>query len=226
MAKLPRGVRCHNPGNIEKGDPWQGLAEIQRDPRFCTFEAPRWGIRAICRILITYQDRHGLNTVRGIINRWAPPIENDTGAYVRHVADLCGVGPDDAINVFDYAVMKPLVQAIIRHENGPNPDKRDGRWYDDETVNAGLRLAGVEPPKKPIAKNPTVVGTGAAGAGVAAAENADKLQDVADQIAQTNDALQPLAQYSWIIPVVICVLSVAGVGFALWRIWEQRKAGG
>jgi len=38
---IPRGIRNHNPGNIEKGDPWQGLAADQSgDPRFAVFAAP------------------------------------------------------------------------------------------------------------------------------------------------------------------------------------------
>ena len=72
---LPRGIRNHNPGNLEKGDPWQGLADDQSaDPRFAVFEAPEWGIRAIARLLITYRDKHGVNTVNGVVNRWAAAV--------------------------------------------------------------------------------------------------------------------------------------------------------
>ena len=94
----PRGIRNNNPGNIDYNPSvkWQGLADPPREPegRFCRFAAPKWGIRAIARLLITYQDQHDLNTVRGIINRWAPPIENDSDAYVNAVASSLGVDAD------------------------------------------------------------------------------------------------------------------------------------
>ncbi|MGE0652016.1 MAG: structural protein [Alphaproteobacteria bacterium] len=109
------------------------------DPRFVVFLAPEWGIRAIARVLRTYRDKHGLTTVRGIIGRWAPPKENDTGAYVRSVAERCGVGPDDDVDIDDVAVMRELVKAIIRHENGRPPD--GGDWYDDAVIDDGISRA-------------------------------------------------------------------------------------
>jgi len=83
----PRGIRNHNPGNIRRSaDPWQGLAKDQNDDAFFQFAEPKWGIRALARVLISYQDRHGLRTVRGIVSRWAPPVENKTSSYIDHVA--------------------------------------------------------------------------------------------------------------------------------------------
>lgn len=38
------------------------------------FEAPEWGIRVIARVLITYRDKHGVNTVNGVVNRWAAAV--------------------------------------------------------------------------------------------------------------------------------------------------------
>ncbi|MBB4287604.1 hypothetical protein [Roseospira goensis] len=143
----PRGIRNHNPGNIERGAPWQGLAEpdemtpVQRmEDRFAVFKAPEWGIRAIARVLITYQDKHGLRTVRDMLNRWAPPVENDTGAYVERVARDMGVSPDTEINVHCYDPARLMVEAIIAHENGQQP-------YPNDVIDRGLMLAGIEPPK-------------------------------------------------------------------------------
>ena len=83
--KETRGIRNNNPGNIEKSknNKWQGMAESQPDKRFITFTSPEWGIRAIARILINYKDKYDLDTVKKIISRWAPPSENNTGAYVK-----------------------------------------------------------------------------------------------------------------------------------------------
>ena len=56
-----------------------------------------------------------------MIGRWAPPNENDTGAYVRAVAASVGVGADEEIDVHEFAILRPLTLAIIRHENGQQP---------------------------------------------------------------------------------------------------------
>lgn len=132
-ANAPRGVRNNNPGNIEAGSAnWQG--QTGSDGRFATFETPELGIRALARNLLTYQERHGLDTVQAIIHRWAPPGENDTGAYVGAVARAVGVGPTDRLNLRDPQTLQNLAGAIIRHENGQNP-------YPDATVRAGVDLA-------------------------------------------------------------------------------------
>src|SRR5690606_5584704 len=85
---LPRGVRNSNPGNLEWGDPWQGLVPVEQrtDSRFCQFVTPAYGIRALALTLITYYDRHRISTVEDAISRWAPPVENDTLAYQNAVA--------------------------------------------------------------------------------------------------------------------------------------------
>lgn len=115
----PRGIRNNNPGNIRHGDKWQGLSAAQTDSDFCQFKTPEHGIRAMARILMNYERRYGLDTVRKIIGRWAPATENNTEAYVEHVARVLGVGTDQIISVAD--VLPDLVRVIIRHENGQNP---------------------------------------------------------------------------------------------------------
>ncbi len=60
--------------------------EQKGETRFCVFRSPEWGIRALVKIIQTYERKYSLDTVRGIINRWAPPVENDTGSYISQVA--------------------------------------------------------------------------------------------------------------------------------------------
>ncbi len=132
MSVPPRGIRNNNPGNIRHGQKWDGLAPMQGDPAFATFVSPEYGIRAMAKLLLNYQSRNGLKTVRQIIDRWAPPNENNTAAYVQHVADRIGVGPDDPIVVAD--VLPTLVASIIRHENGQHP-------YDAATIGRGCDMA-------------------------------------------------------------------------------------
>lgn len=128
----PRGIRNHNPGNIRHGNNWQGLSSEQHDSDFCTFTTPEYGIRAMCKILLTYERRHHLNTVRGIISRWAPPCENHTESYIQAVANALGVHPDTPINVAEE--LPALIPAIIHHENGKQP-------YDLITIKRGIHMA-------------------------------------------------------------------------------------
>ena len=134
---VPRGIRNNNPGNIRWGAAWQGLVPpAQRtDASFCQFTDPSWGIRAIAKIMLTYADAYNLNTVQGVINRWAPPNENNTRAYVSSVAQSMGVAPADQIDVHVDTVMCSLVKAIILHENGQQP-------YPDALIEQGVSLAG------------------------------------------------------------------------------------
>lgn len=132
---LPRGIRNNNPGNIRRsGDPWQGLADNQTDSEFFQFIAPVYGIRALARVLKTYRDRYGLTTVQGIIDRWAPPVENNTGAYVQAVASAMGVAPNVPLS-WDAGQLRALVAAIIHHENGQQP-------YSTALLDDGIRRAG------------------------------------------------------------------------------------
>ncbi|WIL43097.1 structural protein [Pantoea agglomerans] len=122
-----RGIRNNNPGNIRWGDEWKGLVpEAQRtDKSFCQFKAPEFGIRAMIIILRNYQSKYGLKTITGIIKRWAPPNENDTQAYIRNVALATGTDADKPIDLTDSRKLFPLLQAIIKHENGTQPYEYD-----------------------------------------------------------------------------------------------------
>lgn len=135
MNKATRGVRNNNPGNIDysKANQWLGQIGIETDvpnPRFAVFDKPENGIRAIAKLLVGYHAK-GFNTVRKMINRWAPPVENDTGAYVKSVADKLGIDPDMKLHISSY-MLTVMASAIIVHENGYQP-------YDIDTISAGVR---------------------------------------------------------------------------------------
>jgi hypothetical protein len=150
----PRGIRNNNPGNIMRGSGnWQG--EVQgNDPRYSSFGTPEAGIRAMGKILINYQDKHGINTVEGVISRWAPATENNTAAYVATVAKEMGVKPDAALDLHDQATLGKLTRAIIRVENGKQP-------YTDDQIALGLAAATGDAPLPPAAagakRDPNVI---------------------------------------------------------------------
>lgn len=103
------------------------------DPAFCVFTAPTYGIRALAKVLVNYKKIHGLNTVRQIISRYAPPNENQTTAYVQSVAKQLGVYPDTIIDIEERGVLTVFIKAVIRMENGIQP-------YSDDTIQQGIEL--------------------------------------------------------------------------------------
>lgn len=132
MIESVRGLRNRNPGNIERtGTQWQGMAEDQSgDSRFVVFTHEKYGIRAMARILNTYRSR-GVDTLEAIIATWAPPHENNTEAYILHVAERAGIPRNRVVTPADYPA---LIAAMIHHENGVQP-------YADSTIRAGIALA-------------------------------------------------------------------------------------
>lgn len=133
--KLPRGLRNRNPGNIRAGSEiWEGQTGCDEDG-FCQFARDEDGVRALAKLLVGYYRRHRLDTVRGIIRRYAPSSENDTAAYVTSVARQLGVTAESKLEVDDPATLMALVRAIIRHENGA------GAAYPGEVVAAGVLRA-------------------------------------------------------------------------------------
>ncbi|MEQ1968664.1 structural protein [Xenorhabdus nematophila] len=122
---MSRGIGNNNPGNIRHGDQWQGLCSRQTDKSFCQFIAPEYGIRAIIKIIRNYERKYGLNSIRQIISRWAPPNENDTESYIAYVSQSVGLASSAVIDVDNTATMCRLVKAIIQMENGKQPYSDD-----------------------------------------------------------------------------------------------------
>lgn len=132
----PRGIANNNPGNIRRGaDQWQGLADKQTDPAFWQFTEAKWGLRALAKNLLAYYRKMHLDTVELVIERWAPPSENNTVAYVNAVASDMGVKPNQELDLQQTSVMAPLVAAIVHHENGQQP-------YSDALIRSACEMAG------------------------------------------------------------------------------------
>lgn len=212
----PRGVRNCNPGNIRKDAAgawrqWQGLAAEQTDAEFVAFKAPVWGVRAIVRTLMTYFDKHGCDTPAKVIARWAPPVENDSAAYAKHLARALGVDADATIDLHDYATMRAAVETIIRHENGQQP-------YSRAVLDEALRLAGLVPPAKPVAADPKVIAATVVATATAAQQVTGQVFDIWDKLVDMG--INP--------HVLFGALGLAALVAALWFLAEtirRRRAG-
>ena len=98
---ISRGIRNNNPLNIRRSkDQWQGMKKTQSDSSFCQFETFEDGWRAAFVLLTrTYYHKYRLYTIRGIVQRWAPPGENNTEAYIRNVSRLTGISADEPLGI-------------------------------------------------------------------------------------------------------------------------------
>ena len=96
---------------------------------FCKFESVEWGLRAAFCLLRTYATKYRLTCVKDIINRWAPPKENDTASYIRHVCMLTGFGGNQRLTERDWP---RLVKAMARMECGVD--------LDDDIIQKGFQL--------------------------------------------------------------------------------------
>ncbi len=212
-----RGYRNRNPGNIDyvESNKWQGQTGREDPPlnggrpRFAKFASHEFGIRALAALLTTYQDRHGLRTIGGLINRWAPGNENDTAAYARHVSLLTGRGVTEPLDLHRYEDMVPLVAAIITHELGGNP-------YDQGVIDRGVALFGLRPSVETLGEAART-GTGRGAIQAAAATGAVA---VAVQAAPAVTALQGL---DWRVGVAIVVAAAIA---AVILVLKQRKKEG
>lgn len=113
-GQAPRGIRNNNPGNIVYGGFAKQMGATGSDGRFAVFQSMEDGIKAAVKLLEGYVAK-GYDTVRSIINRWAPPGENNTSAYVDAVAKKLGISADAKLSGDQ---LGGVANAIFQHENG------------------------------------------------------------------------------------------------------------
>ena len=124
---MTRGLRNNNPGNIRISKTiYLGEVQPSQDKAFKQFTKMEWGYRAMFVLLFTYH-KNGYQTIRKMINRYAPPIDNNTENYVRLVAEWSGILPDKILLPTDPTQMIPVVYAMSRGENGTPAIEADVR---------------------------------------------------------------------------------------------------
>ena len=121
---LPRGIRNNNPLNIRLNpdNRWQGKVQPKHnsDGAFEQFQDPVMGLRGGGGAVDRAFDRRHLDTVRKLVEVWAPPNENDTEACARCVAKASGFGIDEPLDLHDYACLRPedrVIRAYREHQS-------------------------------------------------------------------------------------------------------------
>ena len=123
---MSRGLRNCNPGNIRQSrSRFVGEVRPSRDAAFKQFESMAYGYRAMFVLLDSYRRRYGLNNIRAMISRWAPPVENHTEAYIRFVAERSGIDAEVTLDTRSERDMIPMVAAMSEIENGVKASRED-----------------------------------------------------------------------------------------------------
>ena len=112
----PRGVRNNNPGNLNFVGQEGAVKESGPNGRFAVFNTPEAGVAALDRQLGIYGKRDKIDTLAGVISKWAPPSENDTEALIKNAAAFTGFDPDQEIDLNDPATLTKVRNAIIKQE--------------------------------------------------------------------------------------------------------------
>lgn len=133
-STLPRGYRNNNPLNIRynKSNRWLGAVAKNTDGTFEQFTTMAYGYRAAMLLLRKYINQYGLHSVAEIINRWAPPAENNTSGYISRVIGINGWTAAKEIDPQSKDDMTQLVYAMAIVENGnallPNRSEINQGW--------------------------------------------------------------------------------------------------
>jgi polyhydroxyalkanoate synthesis regulator phasin len=104
------GVNQYNVGNLRPVGSSTGFQQPS------SYEE---GIKAMDDNLRVYGTKHGINTLRGVISRYAPPQDkNDTEGYINFVAQRTGLKPDQEIDLSNPAVRHVISGPMILMEKG------------------------------------------------------------------------------------------------------------
>ena len=134
-----RAERNNNPGNLEYSPNNDWVGKLSRDKsiekRFERFQTAAHGVRALAVLLQNY-GKSGINSIDGIVSKFAPKNENNTQAYIAALSKRLGVGGSDQLDLSDSITLAQLVRGISTHEAGSN-------YLRDQDVMSGLQMAGV-----------------------------------------------------------------------------------
>ena len=138
---LSLGERNFNYGNIRPGADFIG--ETGANKGYATFKNPLYGGRAVSRLIDTYRNKYGINTIDSFIDRYAPAGDNTKEAragYKKFLSDKTGLGVGEE---FDLEKDKAnLMQGIFEFETGK------GSPFSQQDINAMIASSKLNDPDK------------------------------------------------------------------------------
>ena len=123
-SRKSRGLLNCNPGNIRKSKVrYKGEKAVSTDSAFKQFESIEAGYRAMFVLLHTYRVKGYGSTISQMIARYAPPVENNTEAYISRVEKSAKISRDALLDTLSAEQMIPVVCAMSAVENGVAADR-------------------------------------------------------------------------------------------------------
>ena len=133
------GIRQNNPGNIRPGAKFFGETGIGSG--YSTFKNPIYGGRALARLLSTYKNKHSINNINSLVDRYAPSGDNTPESrknYKSYLAGKLGVNEETEIDLDDDNTKLALMKGIVEFENkNKNP-------YTDQDYNLMIQTAKID----------------------------------------------------------------------------------
>lgn len=107
-------VKNNNPCNVKamKHDTWQGQVGTDRHGHVI-FDTPEHGIRAAAYVLKNYAMRHDIDTITGIVKRFATGNQQP---YITFLSKRLNLRPDEPFNILHR--LPELLKAMARFESG------------------------------------------------------------------------------------------------------------
>ena len=100
--------------NVEAPSDSYWLGQCGRDSHgHAVFKSPEWSLRAGTLVLRSYCQRHGIKTIKGIVERFST---NNHAEYTKYLCDRLKLDPDEEFNVMKR--MPELVRHMVRFESG------------------------------------------------------------------------------------------------------------
>ena len=118
----PLAVQNNNPCNVKPyraDDPWLGQVGVDKHGHV-VFSSLEYGIRAAALTLCTYSKKYGIDTVKGVLDRFTAGEAYAT--YIKYVCDKLGVAPDEKIDIVKR--MPDLLRAMAYFESGVEFDEK------------------------------------------------------------------------------------------------------
>lgn len=235
---IPVGVQFNNPLNVRPdGSNWEGMVGVAQTSAgaFMKFDTGSSGWRCAAKNVLSHYTKWKHNTIATLIGGsgvkgtsgyrpgWAPPEDhNDTAAYIATVARATGFAPDAPLNFTKYEHLRPVLLAMAWVEQGANPST----WWNDATIDDGLKRAGVV---KPLPKAPIIAGTvstATLGAETVINNLPTPIAAPTSDLGQVTQVISQVSPYVSYMKYGLVVLGFVVAGWLVWRWWSARRARG
>ena len=178
----PKTAPVNNPGN---------LRPVGASTGFQQYASPEEGIAAADSNLKSYGEKHGINTLRGVISRWAPPTDkNDTEAYINTVAQKVGLDPNQKIDLSDPVQRHVISGAMFTVEKGAKNLFKADQQTQTATTQPSVQptkssnLASIWESTEPTEQPPATTGTAAGTMGAYVPRYQPQAPEQAPQVGQ------------------------------------------